>query len=301
MLDDEAVLHARRRRPGRQWPRRAARGHQHDMPPRIAARSLSDLRHSGRRPELSAQISYVVVLFASHIKAHQVAGSHILVQVIVTREGCKRPREDRIVSCHCPRPERGTMCAHAPACVFDHRFDAPLGYAWSNGTHSGHYGSHSRLRSRAQSSNLLGTLNRHKGLDSLPRLFGFKGGPFLQDDLQPRRSLRRLRAEKVGWQFQRMLTHRRHSTGAAPRRRVRRETLPVRTSQRHVPSPSVSSLPVRAELPAVDRFSKTVVWMARKANFRPIFRRWRARPHRVSQAREVIEERVLAETISGEI
>src|ERR1700722_18226700 len=77
----------------------------------------------------SAQISYVVVLFASHIKAHQVARAHILVQVIVSREGSKRPREYRIVSCHCPRPERGTMCTHAPACVFDHGFCVPLGYA----------------------------------------------------------------------------------------------------------------------------------------------------------------------------
>ena len=44
------------------------------------------------------------------------------------------------------------MCTHAPACVFDHRFDAPLRYAWSNCTHSGHYRSDSRLRSRAQSA-----------------------------------------------------------------------------------------------------------------------------------------------------
>src|ERR1700689_2123012 len=169
----------------------------HEYVPSLALIVVIVARDRHRSP----QISYVVVLFASHVKAHQVARAHISVQVIVTRERCKRPREDRIVSCHCPRPERGTMCTRAPACVFDHRFDAPLGYARSNGTHSGHYGSHSRFRSRAQSSSLLRTLNRHKGTDSFSRLFGFKGGPSLQDDLQPGRSLRRLRAEKVGWQF----------------------------------------------------------------------------------------------------
>src|ERR1700737_1539373 len=118
------------------------------------------------------QISYVVVLFASHIKAHQVARAHILVQVIVSRERSKREREYGIVSRHCPRPEGGTMCTRGPACAFHHRFDAPLRYAWPNCTHSGHYGIHSRLRSRAQSSGFLRTLNCHKGLDSFPRLFG---------------------------------------------------------------------------------------------------------------------------------
>src|ERR1700722_1881225 len=147
------------------------------------------------------QISYVVVLFASHIKAHEVARAHILVQVIVSRERSKRPREYGIVSCHCPRPEGGTMCTHAPACVFDHRFDAPLRYAWSNCAHSGHYGSHSRLRSRTHSGGFLHTLNCHEGLYSFPRLFGFIGGPSLQNDLQPDRSFGRLGAEKVGWQF----------------------------------------------------------------------------------------------------
>src|SRR6185437_717791 len=147
------------------------------------------------------QISYVVVLFASHIKAYQVTRAHILVQVVVSRERSKRPREYGIVSRHCPRPEGDAVCAHAPACVFDRRFDAPLRYTWSNCPHSGHYGSHSRLRSRAQSSSFLRTLNCHKGLDSFPRFFSFKGGPPLQNDLQPNRSLRRLRAEKVGWQF----------------------------------------------------------------------------------------------------
>src|SRR5580700_4507867 len=66
------------------------------------------------------QICYVVVIFASHVKAHQVARAHILVQVIVSRQRSERPREYGIVSCHCPRPEGGTMCTHAPACVCDH-------------------------------------------------------------------------------------------------------------------------------------------------------------------------------------
>src|ERR1700729_2709953 len=65
------------------------------------------------------QIAYVVVLFASHIEAHEVARAHILVQVIISRERSKRPREYGIVSRHCPRPEGGTMCTCAPACAFD--------------------------------------------------------------------------------------------------------------------------------------------------------------------------------------
>src|ERR1017187_6454298 len=91
----------------------------------------------------SPQVSDVVVLLTSHIKAYQVARVHILVQVIVSRERSKRSREYGIVSRHCPRPEGGTTRPRAPACVFDHRFDAPLRYAWPNCAHSGHYGSHS--------------------------------------------------------------------------------------------------------------------------------------------------------------
>src|SRR5271170_5359442 len=39
------------------------------------------------------QITYVVVLFASHIEPHEVTRAHILVQVIVSRERSERPRE----------------------------------------------------------------------------------------------------------------------------------------------------------------------------------------------------------------
>src|ERR1700683_215520 len=59
----------------------------------------------GHRPP---QITYVVVLLASDIKAHEVTRAHILVQVIVSRERRKRARQYGIVPHHGPGPERGT-------------------------------------------------------------------------------------------------------------------------------------------------------------------------------------------------
>src|ERR1700730_2879972 len=85
-----------------------------------------------------SQISRVVVLFTSHIQADQVTRAHVLVQVVVSRKGGKRARAYGIVSSHSAWPKGGTMRPRVPACVLNHRFDAPLRYTRPNGSYSGH-------------------------------------------------------------------------------------------------------------------------------------------------------------------
>ncbi len=62
------------------------------------------------------------------------------------------------------------MCAGIPAGAFDHRFDAALGYVLVESPACRPSRSHRCFRRRSQGGNLLCTLNRHQGLDSLARI-----------------------------------------------------------------------------------------------------------------------------------
>src|SRR6516164_3788976 len=73
----------------------------HEYIPRLSLTVVVAARDRHR----PTQISLVVVLFASHVKAHQISRPHVLVQVVVSRVRSKRAREYSIVSRHCPRPE----------------------------------------------------------------------------------------------------------------------------------------------------------------------------------------------------